>query len=898
MSSMMCGMLLGAGVNAKKTYADDIFSTFLYKGNGSARSINNGIDLSGKGGLVWTKTRNHDYQHFLIDTVRGNTKGLASNTTAAEATKVSNDGITSFNSNGYSLGVDSANPDGYANENNKTYASWAFRKSPGFFDVVTYTGNSSDTQTISHSLGCVPGLIIVKRTNDTGDFAVLHRNLGAGKYLRLNQNSAESDTDQIWNDTEPTSTQFTAGVWVNAENSEYVAYVFAGGESTAATARSVDFPSGSRLSLPDHVYSGDPDDNGNWTFWSNPFTIEMWVKSPDAHAGYETLVSQWGSGERSWAVRYSSADVGSNWSFFYGTNGSNYFNIDGGAKIDDNQWHHIAVVRDNSKINLYTDGLLTGSAAHSNAAFHNADFQLRIGSDGDGNNFTGKISNLRIIRNIAHYTGSFKVPTEPLTDTGQSGSNVSGTVLLCCNNSSVTGATYSSGETISSVNSPTAETDSPFDDPAGFVFGENEDQNIIKCGSYKGNGSSTGPEINLGWEPQWILVKRTDSQDTKDWYMWDSMRGIVSGGNDSELQANLENSEASAEKIELTSTGFKLKSASSTVNYDGGDFVYTAIRRPDGYVGKPAEAGTDVFAMDTGSASSTIPTFDSGFPVDMRILKYYDSSGNWYLGARLMGEHSLYTNTNAAENTDTWAQWDSNVGDAISWGSNEQAWQWKRHAGFDVVTYKGNNTAGSSWSHSLGKIPEMIWIKNRGTSADWAVGHKGLNGGTNPWNYRILLNSNAAESSANDYWGGSSNTGKPPTSTHFFLGSAWTESNANNNDYIAMLFASVDGISKVGSYTGSSSNVSVTTGFQPRFVIIKRNNNQGHWAVFDTVRGINSSGTGGDYLLYLNSNMAGTDANGMIGTWIDLSSTGFTVSPTWAGINGSSESEYIYYAHA
>ena len=74
--------------------------------------------------------------------------------------------------------------------------------------------------------------------------------------------------------------------------------------------------------------------------------------------------------------------------------------------------------------------------------------------------------------------------------------------ILCCNNSSTTGKTV--GPTLTASGTIAASTDSPFDDPAGFVFGENEDQNVIKVGSFIGSGS-TYKEVFVGFEPQWIL---------------------------------------------------------------------------------------------------------------------------------------------------------------------------------------------------------------------------------------------------------------------------------------------------------------------------------------------------------------------------------------------------------
>jgi hypothetical protein len=120
-------------------YIEDVFSTYLYDGNNTARSIVNNIDLSTKGGLVWTKTRSNIVDHILVDTVRGNTKVLNSNNTSSEQTTSGTSTITGFNSNGYGLGTDG---NVWVNTSGRTYVSWTFRKQPKFFDVVTFTSAS------------------------------------------------------------------------------------------------------------------------------------------------------------------------------------------------------------------------------------------------------------------------------------------------------------------------------------------------------------------------------------------------------------------------------------------------------------------------------------------------------------------------------------------------------------------------------------------------------------------------------------------------------------------------------------------------------------------------------------------------------------------------------------
>ena len=219
-----------------KLYVDDVFSTYLYTGTGATLPINNGIDLAGEGGLVWCKGRNDAFWHSLIDTARGNTKTLHSNTTSAEGTYT--DAITSFNNNGFTLGADTQG--GYVNASTYTFASWTFRKAPKFFDIVTYTGNGVAGRTVAHNLGSVPGMMIVKCTSTSGNWSVYHRSRGATERGILNLTNAFGANNTIWNDTAPTSTVFTVGdnAGVNSSGATYVAYLFAhdaGGFGAAGT---------------------------------------------------------------------------------------------------------------------------------------------------------------------------------------------------------------------------------------------------------------------------------------------------------------------------------------------------------------------------------------------------------------------------------------------------------------------------------------------------------------------------------------------------------------------------------------------------------------------------------------------------------------------------------------
>lgn len=219
---MINGKLLSASAAVQPTYIEDVFSTYLFTGTGAALTINNGIDLEGEGGLVWQKSRtNAAYDHNLFDTARGVTKKLLTNTNLQEITETTY--LTAFNANGFSVGSDA----GY-NQSGAGIVTWTFRQAPRFFDVVTYTGTGSN-RTIAHSLGVVPGCIIVKRTDTTGAWQVYHRSLANTEYLVLNTTAAKATGTTRWNSTTPTSTVFSLGTdaTVNASGGTYVAYLFA-----------------------------------------------------------------------------------------------------------------------------------------------------------------------------------------------------------------------------------------------------------------------------------------------------------------------------------------------------------------------------------------------------------------------------------------------------------------------------------------------------------------------------------------------------------------------------------------------------------------------------------------------------------------------------------------------
>ena len=410
-------------------------------------------------------------------------------------------------------------------------------------------------------------------------------------------------------------------------------------------------------------------------------------------------------------------------------------------------------------------------------------------------------------------------------------------------------------------------------------FGPDADQDIIKCGSYTGNGSTNGPEIDLGFEPQWVMVKASSSSG--DWHIFDSMRGIVSGGNDPLLEANSSDAELSVfPAMSLLPTGFKLTYNSARTNASNVTYIYMAIRR--GPLNPPT-AATEVFAIDEGDSTLTNGhEYDSSFAVDMAIrgnkpgsIYYPANSARLIQGKQLI---TSSTNSESSVSSESFSFMDGHY--TGTQDSGIVSWMWKRAPSyFDVVAYTGSGVAGRTVSHNLGVAPEMMWVKRRNSTGHWYVYHTGMTGGSDALHSTARLNLDEAGFNTQSW------KNYDFTTAHFSLDNA-ADINGSGGTYIAYLFATLAGISKVGSVTHSGTT-NVDCGFSAgsRFVMLKRTDSTGDWYIWDSVRGIIA---GNDPYLLLNTTAAqvtNTD-------YIDPLSSGFTITSNFTA------GDYIFYAIA
>jgi hypothetical protein len=409
-------------------------------------------------------------------------------------------------------------------------------------------------------------------------------------------------------------------------------------------------------------------------------------------------------------------------------------------------------------------------------------------------------------------------------------------------------------------------------------FGLTGTDNVISCGSFTVSSGTGSTDVNLGYEPQWLLAKpSTDPGFATNWNLYDTMRGWVNttnaGNVNKRLNPNLSQAESADKTFQPTATGFTMLNSEV---YPGVPitYIYIAIRR--GPMKVPTDA-TKVFAPNARTATGADANITGiGFPPD--LVTSFDRTGNTGLNSffdKLRGPGiGLSTASTDAQfsggspslvsfNMDGISVGPDTSYAAINFSTRPYVNHYFRRAPgfFDVVCYTGNSTAGRTVAHNLTVVPELFIVKRRDTANDWYVYSN-----AEPQPFGFTLNS-TDRSSAVSVWNSTA-----PTSSVFTV-SANGAVNATGGTYVAYLFATCPGVSKVFSFTGNGTTQTINCGFTggARFVMIKRTDSTGNWLVVDTARGLVSAG---DPTLYLNSTAA--EVTGV--DWIDPDNSGFIVN--------------------
>ena len=198
------------------------FQARAYTGNGGTQSITLDGDNDLSPNFVWIKNRDGTDIHALYDSVRGANKNLRSDETSAEGSQ--SDGLTSFDSDGFSVGAA-----GSVNTNTNNFASWSWKESAtAGFDIVSYTGDGQANRTVDHSLGVTPEQIWFKRRDSTNNWINYDKTLGTGHYLTFNLNGTTDSASGDWCTPGSSSVQLNQAFTATNENTAtYMAYCFA-----------------------------------------------------------------------------------------------------------------------------------------------------------------------------------------------------------------------------------------------------------------------------------------------------------------------------------------------------------------------------------------------------------------------------------------------------------------------------------------------------------------------------------------------------------------------------------------------------------------------------------------------------------------------------------------------
>jgi hypothetical protein len=226
--------------------------------------------------FVWVKNRSGAWGHNVADSVRGNNSTLYTNANSAATASHTRGWIDTLDSDGFTVkrgGTDAH----YVNYNAEQYVAWCLKKGSEYgFDIQQYTGNGTAGKTVSHNLGGVPELVIVKNLNSTRSWRVYHHHA-------LNKTDPETDSGILdttalwadsnlyWNDTAPTSTVVTLGSNpdVNQNTSGHIMYLW---RSIEGFSKVFSFEGNGNANGP-YIYCGF---KPRWVFWKDADGAVNW----------------------------------------------------------------------------------------------------------------------------------------------------------------------------------------------------------------------------------------------------------------------------------------------------------------------------------------------------------------------------------------------------------------------------------------------------------------------------------------------------------------------------------------------------------------------------------------------------------------------------------------------
>ena len=918
----------------KPTTQADGFNTVLYR----AATTDGTYDIKGFGfnpDLIWIKNRDNVERHFLFDTVRGvdSSKALVSSDSSAEGTNgISGTTISTIN-DGFRI-VESSINSGELYFNNRTYVAWGWDAGSGSaasntngsitstvktndatgFSIVSYTGNGSNGATVGHGLSSTPETVIVKDRNNANNWAVYHKDLTSTSHsLVLNSSASQVDYGSSFIAPASSTLSLANGSQLNASSRAYIAYCFAEAAGYSKIGS----------------YTGTGTTTGNVTTVGFRPAFLM-IKATTTTAEWVILDN----------TRDPNPDPAKNVLHPNRTNADSTAAAGLYVKFTDTGFQPVGVGTDTNasgQTYIYMAFADTRDAVFNFDASGNKNNWLpnNINSSGESETTYDLMKDTpSLVDENAGNFATLNPLNEPRPYVTYSDANL--TVTNTTSNAhspfiSTIGMAPNSGkyywESIGVGNSNTrnatgigtAESMPLTTLPVGFISGQ--------AGFYIGSGTavyfydeSGTSTFNVAWSAGNVFMHCYDANTGKFWIGQNGVWYNSSGGTTGDPATGANPTATFTNSNTYFPLGTVYNNSGSYLYYNFGQrpFAYTpptgflklnTFNLPDSTI----EDGSDYFNTVLYSGNSSTQSITGvGFQPDFVWAKDRTNVVHHTLNDAVRGVNlDLFTSSTSQESNDH-AGLTAFTADGYNLSSSTNhnvsghtyvGWNWKANgsgvsntvgditstvsanttAGFSIVSYAGNNGSNQTVGHGLGTTPSMFIIKNRTSAASWPVYHKDI---SSPLSNAMYLNStNAAFGWA--YWGtgGLSSTVFP---VHY--GSA-DVTNQSGKNYIAYVFAEVEGYSSFGSYTGNGSTdgTFVYTGFRPAWIMVKRYTAIGNWQMFDSSRDLYNPENG---RLYANLADAESDQNS-----VDFVSNGFKLRDT-SGDNNSSGQSYIYMAFA
>lgn len=219
-------------------------------------------------------------------------------------------------------------------------------------------------------------------------------------------------------------------------------------------------------------------DNAALQVAAGDFTIEAWVfpTSLPSAGNYKVLWSK-RTATTGYGGTLVAIDSSGNFVFFI-ANSSTTWGISGtssGQTVSLNTWQHLAMVRSGNNLILYKNGVAGSTVSLTFSVYDSGALTLMAGTSVGDQAVDGYMSNFRLVKGTAVYTGTFTPSTTPLTA-------ITNTSLLTCQSNRFRDAS-SNNFTITANGSPSVQRFSPFEPSTSYTPAVNGGN-----GYFKGSG--------------------------------------------------------------------------------------------------------------------------------------------------------------------------------------------------------------------------------------------------------------------------------------------------------------------------------------------------------------------------------------------------------------------------